>query len=99
MREKLNALAAESPVPMQVTGRGSMMNVHFSTTSVQRPEDVDECDENALKLFHLDMLARGKYLPRRGFMSLSLPITDEDIEEFVAAVEDFLETRSSVLGI
>tara|TARA_Y100000588_G_scaffold389486_1_gene492272 strand:- start:55 stop:1362 length:1308 start_codon:yes stop_codon:yes gene_type:complete len=99
LRKHLNALAADSPVPMQVTGQGSMMNVHFSTTSVMRPEDVDDCDENALKLFHLDMLARGKYLPRRGFMSLSLPITDEDIEEFVADVEDFLETRASVLGI
>ena len=99
LRERLNALAATSPVPMQVTGRGSMMNVHFHTTPIRRPEDVDAADHTALNLFHLDMLARDKYLPRRGFMSLSLPLTDADVDSFAAAVEDFLETRAPVLGV
>jgi hypothetical protein len=32
----------------------------------------------ARALFHLDMLARGFYLARRGFISLSLPLTAAD---------------------
>ena len=99
LRERLNALGAASPVPMQVTGSGSMMNVHFHPTPIRRPEDVDAADQTALNLFHLDMLARAQYLPRRGFLSLSLPLTDADIDTFVAAVEDFLDTRAPVLGL
>ena len=99
LRERLNALAAASPVPMQVTGRGSMMNVHFHTTPIRRPEDVDTADQVAINLFHLDMLGREKYLPRRGFMSLSLPLTDADVDAFAATVQEFLETRAPVLGV
>ncbi len=98
MRARLNALASRSRIPLQVTGYGSMMNVHFHTRPIRRPEDVDSTDKRALSLFHLDMLARGQYLSRRGFMSLCLPLSDADIEAFVAAVADFLKIRETVLG-
>ena len=43
------------------------------------------------------MLARGYHLARRGLMALSLPLTDADLQGFLDAVRDYLETRSAAL--
>jgi glutamate-1-semialdehyde 2,1-aminomutase len=51
----------------------------------------------ALKLYHLDMLAAGQYLARRGFIALSLPMQPADIDRFVAATDEFLSVRMPVL--
>ena len=40
-----------------------------------------------------DMLTRGIYVARRGFIALSLPVGDAEVDRFVEAVRNFLETR------
>ena len=52
----------------------------------------------ARKLLHLEMNLRGIYLARRGFVSLSLPLTDKDHDTFVEAFEDFLDEYAGVLA-
>jgi len=49
------------------------------------------------KLFHLEMLDRGYYFARRGYIALSLPTTEADCEGFVSAVDDFLQARGSLI--
>ena len=44
------------------------------------------------------MLARGIWLARRGMMTLCLPIGDAECDKLAAAVQDFLETRRSLLS-
>jgi glutamate-1-semialdehyde 2,1-aminomutase len=51
-----------------------------------------------LKLSHLDMLEQGQYLARRGFISLSLPMTAKEHDAFVAAVDEFLAVRGPVVS-
>jgi hypothetical protein len=43
-------------------------------------------------LLHLHMLERGFSYGRRGFVALSLPLDEKDIDGFAAAVEEFLLT-------
>jgi glutamate-1-semialdehyde 2,1-aminomutase len=45
----------------------------------------------------LDLLERGYYLARRGFIALSLMVGDADLDGFVAAVEDVVAERADVL--
>jgi glutamate-1-semialdehyde 2,1-aminomutase len=52
----------------------------------------------ARKLLHLEMNLRGIYLARRGFMSLSLPLTEQDHDALVTAFEDFLDEYAGVLA-
>ena len=51
-------------------------------------------DERVRELLYLDLLERGYYMAQRGFIALSLEITDEDVEGFVRAVADALSSRS-----
>lgn len=104
LRDRLNALAARHRVPLQVTGVGSLMTVHFSKTPIRTPADahpkdpaLDQIMQQLLKLFHLDMMDAGIYLARRGFIALSLPMREADTDRFEAAVEEFLTARGSVV--
>jgi glutamate-1-semialdehyde 2,1-aminomutase len=45
------------------------------------------------------MLRRGVYMARRGFMALSLPIGDAEIDHLVDAVDDFLDARRDVTSV
>ena len=63
-------------LPMRVSGVGSMLNVHAD-------------DERLRELFFHEMLARGYFAARRGFMSLSLAIDDAMISGLLASVGDW----------
>ncbi len=59
---------------MNVTGLGSLMNVHAISATVRNADDLVGQDENLKRLFFFDMLEEGIYLARRGLIALSLPI-------------------------
>lgn len=96
-RERLNRVARESGVAVQVTGVGSIMCVHFQDTPIKRPTDKTVADQKTRTLLHLAMLRRGYYHAVRGFISLSLPLTDEHYDGFVTAFEEFLKASGPAL--
>ena len=105
LRERLNALAAARGLPVQVLGIGSMLNIHFHAGAIRRPEDIWPRGEAAgarladlQKLLHLDMIEQGQYLARRGFITLSLPMTEADFAGFEAALDEFLAVRGPVVA-
>ena len=104
MNETADAL--RSPEPPGPRGRrprpgrrvGSIMCVHFHDRPLRSPADAEPSDPTARALFHLDMLDRGFYLARRGFISPSLALEPKDYDAFAAAFEDFLDTYGAVLA-
>ena len=98
LRNRLNRLAREAGAPVQVAGVGSIMCVHFDDRPLRGPADAEGSDPAARALFHLDMLERGFYLARRGFISPSLALEPADYEAFAAAFQDFLETYRPALA-
>lgn len=104
LRARLNAVARSHAVPFQATGIGSLIGLHFSAGIICKPADAEHrtpgVDARKLieTLFHLDMLNRGFYFSRRGYIALSLPTTEVDIERFVAAVDDFMATHAALIN-
>ncbi len=96
LKSRLNALFAEKNVAAQVTGVGSLLNIHFQKTPIRRPADVKPANEQRA-LFHLEMLARGYYLARRGYMTLSVALEKRDYDGFLAAAGALLDDYGSVL--
>jgi glutamate-1-semialdehyde 2,1-aminomutase len=91
LRERLNTFAAAGDLSFCATGYGSLVGLHFTRGPVRNERDVPEAIE-LRGLLHLNMLERGFSYGRRGFIALSLPLDDADIEGFAAAVEEFLAT-------
>jgi glutamate-1-semialdehyde 2,1-aminomutase len=63
----------ESIDGFRATGYGSMVGLHFD-------------DEERGALVHLRMLERGFSYARRGFVALSLPLTETDVDGFADAL-------------
>ena len=92
LRRRLNAFAAARELEFCATGYGSLVGLHFTAGPVRNEEDVPEATE-LRALLHLHMLDRRFSHGRRGFIALSLPLDEVDIDGFATAVEEFLLTK------
>ena len=97
LKARLNALGERHGVPVQVTGVGSILCAHFQREPIRQPEDTEHTPAAARALFHLEMLTRGFYTARRGFIALSLPLTSDDHDALVGAFDDFLAANGPAL--
>lgn len=97
LRDALNDLFMRYQVRMQATGQGSMLAIHPLSGNLARPEDLEAADKRLRQLLFLDLLADGIYLAERGFMALSLMVTDEDCSRVAAAVERHITARRDLL--
>lgn len=75
-----------------------MLCFHPQRKPIRRPADHADLAPDLRKLMHLEMNLRGFYLARRGFMSLSLPLTEADHDALVHAFEDYLEDYAGLLA-
>lgn len=94
MRAELDAVMR--PYGWTATGRGSMVGLHPVPGPVRGPADLDAADDRRRDLLFLDLLERGWYTARRGFVALSLEVTDTDVDGAVAAVADALRERAGL---
>ena len=89
LRARLNDAGREAGVPFQATGVGSIMALHPQSEPIRRTADL-VVPLALRKLVHLEMLTRGYSFARRGYVTLSLPLEDADLDGFVAALTDML---------
>lgn len=97
LRENLRRVAERHQAPVQVTGTGSIMSLHYQTKPIERPGDTQATSDAARKLTHLELIERGYVTARRGFMSLSLALSDADLNGFLSAFDDVLARRGHLL--
>lgn len=89
LRVGLNDAFAASGVGMCATGVGSLLNIHAMPGPVHHASDLFGADERLKELFFFAMLEAGIYVARRGFVALSLEITDADVDRFLDAARAF----------
>ena len=82
---------------MPATGIGSMIALHPAQGEISSPRDLDSSDKQLRQLLFLDLLEQGIYVAERGFMALSLMITDADCDAVVTAVERHVAARRAFL--
>lgn len=97
LRDGLNAAGRAAGVPVLATGIGSIIGLHVQPGPIRRPSDLTTAPE-VRELLHLEMIERGFYFARRGFLSLSIEIDDRDCADFVSAFEDVLSGWAPLLG-
>ncbi len=87
LREALDETFQRHDIPMCATGTGSLVNVHGTVGPVHSAADVVDADDRWKELFYFAALDAGFYLARRGFIALSIEVTDTDIEAFLDVVD------------
>jgi glutamate-1-semialdehyde 2,1-aminomutase len=84
-----------SGLPMCVTGWGSMMTLHTTAGPVTSPADLAGADPVLKELVFHELLHRGVYVAPRGFVALSLAVTDDDVDTFVTALDETLTSLAA----
>ena len=87
LRDDIARVVDGAELPLSVTGWGSMMTLHATTAPVARPADLAGQDDRWKELLFLALLESGYYIARRGFIALSLAVTDADLDGFLVALQ------------
>ncbi|KAB2860816.1 MAG: aminotransferase class III-fold pyridoxal phosphate-dependent enzyme [Bauldia sp.] len=87
LRSGINAVAERRKARLQATGIGSLMSIHTTRTPVRTPADALTSDDKLKEVLFLELLEAGYYMARRGFIALSLAVSDAEIEGFLAALD------------
>ncbi len=82
----VRTLAAEQQVPLQVTGTGSLQNVHFAATQPRTAGEAAQADGELLRLLQLRLLLDGVFMARRGMFALSTVTTEAEVDGIIAAL-------------
>ncbi len=86
---------AVAPGGLSVTGWGSLLCFHPVRGGIERPDDLAGADARVGELLFHRLLHAGYYLAPRGYMALSVSLTDADLDAFVTVVADTVTDLTS----
>ncbi|MGA9275345.1 aspartate aminotransferase family protein [Ilumatobacter sp.] len=89
LRTAIGESFTRNGIPMCVTGAGSLMNVHGTPGPVASADDLVGADDRLKELFFFHCLDGGYYLARRGFIALSIEVSDAHVAGFLEVVDRF----------
>jgi glutamate-1-semialdehyde 2,1-aminomutase len=106
LRNRINEISTQRQSRLRATGVGSLIGLHFTPAGASPQPAGTQAHDRILEdvlagvrsLFHLEMLDRGFYFARRGYIALSLPTTGSDCAQFADAVDEFLARRGPLLA-
>lgn len=87
LRGRLRAVFARRGLPAQVTGVGSLLNLHFTGAEVKDYRTARTGDAALLRKAFFGLLNEGIFIAPRGMACLSTPMGDAEIAAFVRATE------------
>ncbi|MFB6304647.1 MAG: aspartate aminotransferase family protein [Haloferacaceae archaeon] len=89
LRARLNDVAAATPVPLTVTGKGSLFQFHFTDDPVT-DADTAAAGGPLAEEFFLRLRNRNLFLAPRGMGNLSTPMDDDHLDALVEGVTEAL---------
>lgn len=101
VRQGIDAAFERLGIPGRTTGLGSLLKVHFTSSAVvdYRTAYLSPAASKLLATFNLGLLNRGVLSASYGLMALSTSMTDDDIEQVIAAAEGALHDVAQSLEL
>ena len=93
LRTKLNKMLEAQGVPLQLTGLGSLMQLHPLAGPLRSADDLVAADDRVKALMFFELLGRSVYIARRGFIALSLPFGDAECMRLEHAMGEAVNAR------
>ncbi|HEY9288835.1 MAG TPA: aspartate aminotransferase family protein [Candidatus Dormibacteraeota bacterium] len=90
LRDQLRQLFDRHDIAAQVTGIGSLFNVHFTSVPVRDHRSMRTSNPLIMQEFFLGLINHGVLLAPRAMGAISTPMTEHDLQEFVQAVDDLV---------
>ncbi|MGD9600371.1 MAG: aspartate aminotransferase family protein [Gammaproteobacteria bacterium] len=90
LRERLTNVLARHGAAAQVTGAGSLFQIHWTRTRLRDARGAERGDPTLRLLTFLGLANRGIHISARGMGCLSTPMTSADLDAFAGALDDTL---------
>lgn len=97
LRASLGAALAAAGIPAQVTGLGSLSQVHLSDAPVVDYRSAARVQEGAAALLHLAFMNRGIFAASRGMFITSTAMQESDVDQVTAAFAEAVRETGSAL--
>ncbi len=97
LRAALNKIARENETRISFTGMGSLIGMHTISNDISSTADLTEADDRLMELVFLDLLEKGYYIARRGFIALMIPVGESEISGFCEAFTEVVQQRLMLL--
>jgi glutamate-1-semialdehyde 2,1-aminomutase len=91
LRGALNERFQRSRASFTATGWGSLLSIHPVRGAIERPADLSRADPRWRQLLFHELLVQGYYIAPRGYLALTMDISDDDLEGFLCAVDNVLD--------
>ncbi len=93
VRDGIDAAFRKTGVPGRTVGLGSLLKIHFTDREIRdyRSAYLNEAETRRQTVFNSGLLNRGIFAANYGLMALSLPMTDADVEQIIAAASASLQ--------
>ena len=88
---------ARKGIKAQVTGFGSVQNLHFTSDPVVDFKTAQMNRKQLMHLVHLCLMERGIFIPARGLFALSTRITDKEVDSVAKAMDDIMGELKPVI--
>ena len=90
LRSELNALGRSVGVPFQATGIGGVLTTHWHDRPIADPAQVEAATSPRRRLFHLELMERGYYIPSaRAWSICRFPCKNAILPGFLQATRDY----------
>jgi glutamate-1-semialdehyde 2,1-aminomutase len=87
VRQGLAEVFERSDIAAQVTGIGSLFNIHFTSVPVRDHRSMRTSNQQILRELFLGLLNNGVLMAPRAMGAISTPMTEDDLDQYLAAVE------------
>jgi len=95
VREELRQVFDRHDIAAQVTGIGSLVNVHFTSVPVRDHRSMRTSNQTMLYEFFLGLINHGVLMAPRAMGALSTPMTADDLGQFIEAVDAVVAEQES----
>lgn len=97
LRTKISEAFQDRRIKGQVTGLGSLGNLHFAQEKPKDYRGSASADKLLLDYLHLSLLNHGIFTARRGMFSISTPMSKKHVDLYVRAFEEALAEMSQII--
>jgi glutamate-1-semialdehyde 2,1-aminomutase len=90
LRENMKKAVEEAGIIAQVTGTGSLAQIHFTAEKIRNWRTATTAKIDIRSLLHLLMMTKGVFSATRSFYSISTPMGEGEIDQMSAALKECL---------
>jgi glutamate-1-semialdehyde 2,1-aminomutase len=97
MANGIRKVFADLNINCQVNNKGSLMNIHFTDQEVVDARSAYTVNADILHLYHMACLVKGLFMPKRGFMCISLPMADKEVDTGVDIIGEVMRELRPIM--